>query len=149
MRRRRYGGLVVVARRARLPTVRLATAAAAAGAGTAAGRSGVTGGGAEAQAAVSADGGRVDASEVQVGVDGADDGAQSHQHQQHDDGHGQHLMTSRRRPTSAATADHAHFPTYGSYGSVNIDRHLRSAITADTSIDCVLHSSVLFSNRRI
>ena len=38
--------------------------------------------------------GRVDAGEVQVCVDGADDGTQSHQHEQYDDGRRQHLMTS-------------------------------------------------------
>jgi len=39
-------------------------------------------------------GDRVDTSEVQIGVDGAGDGAQCHQHQKNYDNRRQHLMTS-------------------------------------------------------
>jgi len=56
---------------------------------------------------------RIDAREVDIGVDGTDDGAQSHQHEQHDDGYRQHLMTSEL--PAFGPADHAHFPTYGSH----------------------------------
>ena len=56
---------------------------------------------------------RVDASEVQIGVDGADDCAQSHQHEQHDHHRRQHLMTSYQltTPTSRSTGRARRLPT--------------------------------------